>query len=332
MFKSVVLKLTGRYLVIIMALSIGFSLFLYKVYTDELNRTQYLQGTFFNTAFPGGLPGFDAFNQSQSAETRERLFSNLILFNLVVLIGGCTGGYVLARRTLRPIRDAFVAQSRFVADASHELRTPLTAMQTEIEVALRDNQLTLPDAQALLRSNLEEVAKLRDLSNNLLGLARQDRGGISMTKISLRTIADDALRQITPLLRQKNIHAENLVEPLTIKGNLSSLTELLVILLDNAIKYSSSDSQVKVSTRRQGAMVSLAVTDHGIGISPEALPHIFDRFYRADQSRSKAKASGYGLGLSIAKEIISAHHGDIKVHSIVGKGSTFVITLPLAQA
>jgi len=331
MIDSAILKLTGWYLAIIMMMSIGFSLFLYRLYDTELTQGIRRQDIFFNEIIPQGLPGFNEFRRTQFLEGEKRLKSNLALFNLIVFVAGGAASYVFARRTLKPIGEAFEAQSRFTADASHELRTPLTAMQTEIEVALRDGDLTKADAEALLQSNLEEVGKLKALSDGLLKLARDEGSRDSWKKLHLKALIAEALKSTLPLASKKSIEVINQVDDFQIQGDKTSLVELLVILLDNAIKYSEPSTKIKLTTRKQSQFVSLAVIDHGQGINPYDLPHIFDRFYRADLSRSKEKTNGYGLGLSIAKKIVDVHGGKIEAKSIVGKGSTFIVKLPLAK-
>jgi len=329
MIDSAVLKLTGWYLAIIMVLSIGFSLFLYQLYTAEFTRGFRRQNSFFNELMPSGIPGLDDFRQTQMLEGEIRLKSNLALFNVVVFVAGGAASYIFARRTLKPISEAFEAQSRFTADASHELRTPLTAMQTEIEVALRNGNFTKADAEALLRSNLEEVGKLKTLSTGLLKLARGEESHDTWGKLQLSSLITEAIKSVAPLARKKSIEILNQAEEFTIQGDRVSLIELLVILLDNAIKYSEPETSIKLTTRKSGQFVSLAVIDRGQGINPTDLPHIFDRFYRADISRSKTKTNGYGLGLSIAKKIVDAHGGKIEAKSTIDKGSTFIVKLPL---
>jgi signal transduction histidine kinase len=147
----------------------------------------------------------------------------------------------------------------------------------------------------------------------------------------LTTLALEALKSTQFLASQKLITVVNQVEDFQIVGDKASLVELLVILIDNAIKYSEPKTTIKLTTRKSNQFVSLAVTDHGQGIKASDLPHIFDRFYRADFSRSKTKTNGYGLGLSIAKKIVDAHGGKIEAKSTLGKGSTFVVRLPLAK-
>ena len=330
--RSAVFQLTIWYLVIIMALSIGFSLVLYRLSDVELNRgLRRQQDIFLNQTVPR-LPGFDQFRQTQILESRGHLQANLLLFNLVVLLLGGAASYFLARRTLRPIAEAMEAQSRFTADASHELRTPLTAMQTEIEVALRDPLLTKEIAEGLLKSNLEEVAKLKALSDGLLRLTREDGQRDIWETLAIKAVADEAISRVLPLATTKEIAIENHIGNFEVQGDRVSLVELLVILIDNAIKYSDAKTTVRIASHQHGQTVSIAVIDQGHGIKASDLPHIFDRFYRADLSRSKEKTDGYGLGLSIAKKIVDVHGGTISAKSVLDKGSTFFVRLPLASS
>ena len=333
MFNSARLKLTGWYLLLIMVLSFGTSFALYHVSSNHLEENASRQIGYFR-----GLLGaesaaeFAELRQKQLEEDRSQLKSNLILFNVLVLAGGGAISYVLARRTLKPIEDALEAQVRFSADASHELRTPITAIQTENEVALRDPNLTKAEAVKLLKSNLEEAAKLRALSEGLLSLARSDSGEQYDEAVSVKTILEQARDRLskTAALKRVGLNLPAKQADVTVRGNKQKLTDLVVILLDNAIKYSRSDSKVDVGFRRHGRHVEITVSDKGQGIDKTDLPHIFERFYRADQSRNKQKASGYGLGLAIAKKIIDQHHGMIEVRSAVGKGSVFTVHLPKA--
>jgi signal transduction histidine kinase len=220
------------------------------------------------------------------------------------------------------------SQNRFVTDASHELRTPLTAILTSNEVALRKPKLTLPQAKEVIKSSTEEIIKLKDLTDGLLTLSKQ--GNDSSKVFSLQTVSGDAMNQIMPTAQAKNISIDDTVPNIQVRGNQQSLTQVLVILLDNAIKYSSENKTVYVAGSKKNKTAYLSVRDKGQGISPDDLPHVFERFYRADQSRTKSETNGYGIGLSIAKKIIEQHGGKITVASTPKIGTTFSIELPLA--
>lgn len=330
MFHSAAVKLTTWYLAIIMALSIGLSLALYKVSNQDLDVNIHRQNSFFNFLPPKDqqILNIQRSNQLEDAETHLR--DRLVLFNLVVLLVGGGVSYMLARRTLEPIEQALQGQSRFAGDAAHELRTPLTAMQTEIEVALRNPNLNKVQAVEQLGSNLEELAKLETLSDGLLALVGDRRADDYKAKVSLKKSANQAIKAITKSAEAKKIKIVNQIGELNVKGNQPQIVNLITILLDNAVKYSSDASLVSLAASRNDKLTKLSISDEGIGIKQVELENIFDRFYRADNSRSKLKAEGYGLGLAIAKQIVERHHGYIDVRSQLEKGSTFIVSLPSA--
>jgi signal transduction histidine kinase len=223
--------------------------------------------------------------------------------------------------------------NRFISDASHELRTPLTSLRSEIEVGLLNKKLTLPQARKLIESNLEEVIRLQMLSDNLLALTQYEKtnGTILFDSVVLAKVIDEAAKSVQGQAKKKEITITKKIEGVTIHGNHDRLRELFTILLDNAIKYSPQNSNVIIETVTKGKFVTVFVKDEGIGISKKELPNIFDRFYRADTSRSK-HVEGFGLGLSIAKKIITLHKGTVEVSSIPQKGTTFSIRFPLQKA
>ncbi len=339
--QSAASKLTLSYLAIIMVLSLLFSVALYRE-----SMAQFIESTNRQRAAVTRLPLPLSFEQrrlefiqaldDQLDADRRHLLIRLTLLNLITLLLGGGAAYILARRTLQPIQDSLEAQGRFTADASHELRTPLTAMRTEIEVALRDHNLTTADARTLLSSNLEEIAKLESLSAGLLRLAQSDNGldATSITTVPVTELFDQAVRRHQATLTSRHMRL-NLNSTTTITGDPDSLTELIAILLDNAVKYSPDGATITLTAKPAGTFVTLSVADTGIGIAAPDLPHIFDRFYRADHSRTKSNPpapGGYGLGLSIAKRIVDLHHGTITVDSKPGRGTTFTVKLPTNHA
>lgn len=331
MFRSAATKLTAGYLAIIMALSIGCSVALYHVSSNELADSAKRPVDLYNVVFgPDNATEINNLRLHQLENDRNRLKVSLLLFNIAVLTVGGGVSYLLARRTLRPIEEALEMQKRFAGDASHELRTPLTAMQTEIEVALRSPALTEKEAVNLLKSNLEEVGKLKSLSEGLLTLATTDAGGVAQEEISVAHLIDGAIDQTAKSALKRKIKLNTKVHDTILLGNPQQLTSLIAILLDNAIKYSPPNSEVKIESKLSNKQVQINVTDHGQGIAASDLPHIFERFYRADTSRTKNSAHGYGLGLAIAKKITDIHGGSIEVKSTLGKGSTFGVILKLA--
>lgn len=331
MFHSAALKLTAWYLAIIMVISLIFSFSLYHVSGDDLGRNVNRQIGYFNNFLgPDESQTYGVLRQRQLNEDLRHLKSSLVIFNLLVLIGGGAASYWLARRSLEPIEAALEAQTRFASDASHELRTPLTAIQTENEVALRNKNLTKYQAVGLLKSNLEEVAKLSALSEGLLRLANGN-GSISDPKsVSLKEVAAGSIDRYQKAADAKRITLANKLTGLQALGDKESLVELLSIFIDNAIKYSDKGTAINLTGSRHGKYVSVSVKDQGQGIKQTDLPRIFDRFYQTDVSRNKQQAGGYGLGLAIAKKITEAHHGHIEVKSVVGGGTVFSVFLPAA--
>ncbi len=329
LFHSATLRLSAWYTLILFVISLLFSMIVFQISAREL-------GMSYRAPRPGelmrGMRANDdtlrAWREQRMGESRQRLLSQLVVFNLAVLSSGAIGSYLLARRTLRPIETALEAQTRFSSDAAHELRTPLAVMQSEIEVGLRDTSATKASYSTLLQSNLDEVNRMRTLTDRLLLLASNHDMPLAPT--SLETVAIDAVNHCIPLAQAKKISIENSVGDISVMGSSDSLTDALVILLDNAVKYSPAKSAVRLSASVSGKHAKLRVSDTGAGIAPADLPHIFDRFYRADTSRSSQNVAGHGLGLSIAKQIIAAHHGHISVRNNTGKGTTFTLTLPLA--
>lgn len=329
MIRSATIKLTLWYLMLIMALSIGFSVMLYHVSSQELERgVPPRPGLLLRELQPGS---YEQFREVQLGSSRSHLRGDLVLFNLAVLILGGGLSYALAIRHIRPIEDALTAQSRFTADASHELRTPLTAMQTEIEVSLRDPKLTKEETRELLESNLEEVGKLRVLSDSLLRLAQGNGKDLELKPVALDGVAEEAIARFAKAAKAKSIKVHNQVKASEVMGDHESLVEVMAILLDNAIKYSDKQTSITLSSETHGKYGLLSVKDEGQGLKASDIPHIFERFYRADTSRSKQRVEGYGLGLSIAKQIAAAHKGEIEVESAPGKGSTFTVKVPLTN-
>lgn len=349
MFNKARLKLTLWYLLIIMLISISFSFVIYRFLTSEINRVLKIEklrqeGLYtprkelfvipmqFEVPVPHKGIILAAPNPEVLEEAKQRILLMLIVINLGILGLSGAAGYLLAGLTLKPIKNMVDEQNRFITDASHELRTPLTSLKSEIEVNLRDKKFTLAGAKRLLESNLEEVNNLQYLSDNLIKLAQTHKpNGVKFQKVSLLEISNQAIKKVVKLARQKEININNRFQDLFLYGDTQSLTELLVILLDNAIKYSPKNTTITLSSTSGGNLggCKLEIKDQGIGIDEKDIPLLFERFYRADKARNKKDADGFGLGLSIAKQIVDKHNGSINVKSETGKGTTFTIKLPL---
>ncbi|MBU1104671.1 HAMP domain-containing histidine kinase [Candidatus Parcubacteria bacterium] len=331
MFKKARLKLTAWYLVIIMVISISFSFALYGILQTEIHRFAILQRGRFERRYSPSPLGFSPAIDADLVEgLNRRLIFSLIVINTGIFIVSAGLGYFLAGRTLRPIKKMLEDQNRFISDASHELKTPITALKTSLEVGLRDKNLTLAKAKELVAENLSDVNRLQKLTESLLSISNfQSNANLSnLTNLSLDEILETAKKQTSSLARIKKIKVKLEKTDQKIFGDKNSLAELFVVLLDNAIKYNRKGGNVDITFKNTANMAVAEISDSGIGISKEDLPHIFDRFYRADSARSQENHNGFGLGLSIAKQIVDNHHGKIVAESEIGKGSIFSVYLP----
>jgi heavy metal sensor kinase len=223
-------------------------------------------------------------------------------------------------------------QRQFTADASHELRTPLSVIEAESTLAVRKER-TGDDYRKSLESISQEAAYMSAMIDKLLFLARSDAGKeqLSLEEGDLADVLGQLASDISMLCQEKGLQFHlGPLEKLVIRGDRIRLKQLFRNLLENAIRYTPSGGTISVSAVRQGKTGIIAVRDTGIGIPEEHLPHIFERFYRADKARSRADG-GAGLGLSICQHIAEVHGGRIEVESRVGKGSTFSVFLPLVK-
>lgn len=336
-YKHASLKLASIYVSIIVCISLIFSFWLYRITFNQVKHGIYRP--------PGPIEQILRQENSRFAEelraaqeaaiqdAREHLIIQFVTLNIIIAVSGGLGSYYLARRTLQPIEAAHVAQSRFAADASHELRTPITAMRIENEVTLSDPSLNLKEAKEQLQSNIEELDTLMNLTENLLTMARLGSEPLETEPIKMKEVLERAIAKVHTHAQQKHqiIKLEK-VPKRSLQAHKSLLPEAFVTLLDNAIKYSPERSTILVKTHIEHKQIRVDIIDEGSGISPNDLPHIFKRFYRADSSRTKnVETKGFGLGLSIAQAIVHAHHGSISARNVDnGKGACFTVQLPLS--
>jgi two-component system, OmpR family, sensor histidine kinase CiaH len=248
---------------------------------------------------------------------------------IVVAIGGL--GFWYARRTLRPIRENFAAQKRFVADASHELRTPLAIMKTEFEVALRQEPPG-GDAGRALESGLEEVDHMSDIVQDLLTLSRIDarQEKLRFAPVDLAALVERCAEKLQPLAQKRDVALTvRAAGRLTVDGDVAHLERALLNVARNAIEHSHADDEVALVARAADGRAVVEVRDEGEGIAPDALPHIFDRFYRGDEARSRG---GSGLGLAITRWTVESHRGTVTASSTLGQGTTIRLSLPLTSS
>jgi signal transduction histidine kinase len=267
----------------------------------------------------------------------QKLVSYMVLIMLLFLALATLLGFIMARRSIAPIKISYEKQREFLADASHELRTPLSVLLASVESIQGDtaNRMTDFSGQVLVDMK-DEIKRMAKMVTDLLTLARSDTAMLNLMKkqFELHSVAEQVLRTINPLAQAKNINLQlNFPEQITVYADRDRVTQLLLILVDNAVKYTPNDGQVKLTIMRlggqNGSRVEIVVQDNGIGITAEEQDLIFQRFYRIDKARSRA-IGGSGLGLPIAKWIVEQHGGLIKVNSNLGAGARFVAVLPLS--
>jgi hypothetical protein len=334
MFRSARIKLTIYYLLIILLISGLFTTLVYRLSVREIDhliqrvgisrRVQQNMPPPLNPEF-ASIPSVD-----ELLAYKQRLQFSLLVINCLILLIAGGVGYFLAGKTLQPIQEMVNQQNQFITDASHELRTPLATMQAEHEAILLENKITSRKVHALVTSTLEEIAILKKMSNSLLILTQVEHQNNHepLTKVSVTQLVNSAVARVKTQAKLKKITIKIQLPEIAIIGRQQTLIELIVILLDNALKYSSPKTLITISGSQTASHLQLIITDQGAGISTADLPHIFQRFYRADKSRSLTE--GFGLGLAIAKKIVEAHRGTITAESKINQGTTVRVTLPLS--
>ena len=228
------------------------------------------------------------------------------------------------------LEEAFNRQRQFTADASHELRTPLAIMQAEATLAL-SKERTIEDYQKSLETISQESAYMSSVIGKLLFLARSDAGKeqLNFEDVDLKELITGLSANIETLAIDKGIKfTVDAKENLIVNGDKVKLRQLFINILENAVRYTPTGGNISVLLEKKDSNAVTAISDTGIGIPPEHLPHIFERFYRVDKARSRADG-GVGLGMAIAKYIADSHGGKIEVESQVGKGTTITVTIPL---
>ena len=312
LFDRAIIKLTIIYSAIILLICVGFSGAFFATTTNR-----------FEQAPIARMPVIDdrsdviAVMHRRDNEIKQQLLTDLIVVNAIVITCGIITSYFLARRTLKPIRNNIESQKQFVANASHELRTPLSAISIENEVLLREKTLTKDQLVSQIQSNLEETKKLQRLTSNLLELSHDD--DVVLTKISIKPLAEEAICGMKKTADIKNIRIFNNTKPIQMTVNRKMLVEIISILIENAVKYSPEKSKILLKTEHDKIMI----IDEGCGIDDEDLPHIFERFYRAEKSHT---TDGYGLGLSLAHHLAERMNLNVTAKNNSNKGTTFTIS------
>ncbi|WP_088042238.1 cell wall metabolism sensor histidine kinase WalK [Bacillus sp. EAC] len=273
----------------------------------------------------------------RNIDSEKDLLNTLLV---ILIIGWVLGsvlsvvaGFILAERALIPIKNAWQKQQEFVSDASHEIRTPLTVIQSRLELLLREPNATIEEKAQDFSILLKENRRLSKLVSSLLTLARSDSGQIQLSKkmFSLNELLEEIMDHFSEIVTFQNKDISLKVKNTYFYfGDQERIHQLLVILIDNAMKFTKENDVIQISCEQVKNNFVLKVQDSGIGIKEENMDRIFDRFFQEDESRTSN--SGIGLGLSIAKWIVEEHSGKIKVQSKLGQGTMFEITLPINTA
>lgn len=257
-------------------------------------------------------------------------FLGFVMAAVVALMLVGAGGAALARESIKPIESAITQMRRFMGDAAHELKTPIAVLRARTDVALQ-RERSSDEYKETLESVSKEAERLGNLVENMLLLARADAGQwpVQKSTVYLDDVLMDAASAAQALGSRKNVQIElDTLDEAAINGDPTLLRQLLMILLDNAVNFTPAGGKVTALAEKNGRTASITIRDTGVGIPASALPHVFERFFRADPARSRG---GSGLGLSIARWIVDVHRGRIDVRSAEGKGTTVKVTFPVAR-
>lgn len=258
-------------------------------------------------------------------------FTDVIISSVIVGIILCTiASYILAKRTLIPAAETIKKQTEFVQNASHELRTPLTIIQAKQELLLREPNAKIIDKSEEISLTLNETKRLAKLTKDLMILASAYSNNMTLDKeiVNIDELIKNTVKPYNEIMQLEEKKLElNLTYGKTINIDVNKIQQVMIILLDNAIKYTEKKEKIEICTFQKDNKCIIEVKDTGIGISDEGLKQVFNRFYREDRARNR-ETGGSGLGLSIADTIVKAHSGTIKATHNLPKGTIFTIKLP----
>lgn len=268
-------------------------------------------------------------NVDGEVETINNMKDTLLIGSIIIVVVAIISSYILSKMTLKPIMDSYKKQTEFVQNAAHELRTPLTIIQAKQELMLQEPQSTILEKSEDINIILKETKRLTKLIKELMTLAMADANELKMKKE--KTDIDMLIQEITiPYKEYSELQKKQIITKLDYKKEIyidrNKISELMIIILDNAIKYTAENDKIEIKTYSREGKCIIEVSDTGIGIGKEATKHVFDRFYREDKVRSREKG-GTGLGLSIAHTIVKLHGGSIKIMQNETKGTKVIIKI-----
>ena len=318
-FSRASLRLAALFGAIALALVVASSALIFATVTSDLHDAIDLK-----------VPN-EKLERQLVSQAIDNIRRRIVIVDGVVIVAIGVLGLWYARRTLRPIRAAYTAQKRFIADASHELRTPLAILKTDVDVALWDEEAVRLLGPALDRDR-EEIDRMAAMVDDLLLLSRIDarQAETHLAPVDLGALVDHAVDKLRPLAVRRGVTLAVAAHGVaTVQGDAAHLERALLNVVKNAVEHSPRGGTVTVAMTTGGAGVSVSVMDEGGGLTDEERDHVFDRFYRTDSSRSRR--GGTGLGLSIAQWVARQHGGGIDAVSAPGQGTTMTMSLPLAR-
>lgn len=257
---------------------------------------------------------------------------NVSLIVLSIIVATVCFSYIIARLTLSPVRNALQSQKQFIGNVAHELRTPLSTVKTNTEVALFDDTMK-DELRDTLMSNIEELDRISNIINNLLSLSASVRPErIEFKSVDLGTIVESVVEKLRSLASRKQLEVTvRMSERRAVWGNGSALEQIVSNILKNAIRFTPHRGRIAITIQSLGSSeIELSIQDSGSGIPRKDLFHVFEPFYRADSSRTRARGEGSGLGLTIVSELVKLHNGKITVRSAEGRGTSVLVLLPAA--
>ncbi|MCL5746812.1 MAG: HAMP domain-containing histidine kinase [Patescibacteria group bacterium] len=329
MFHKARLKLTLLYsiifLVLFWSLSLGFYLWMNHYFGDEHGRNNYIQVDHKWLLFSNNKSHIEPVSDIIMDEFRNAL----LLIDTVLLLSVPAITWFLTGITLAPVQKAHDREKQFLTDASHDLRTPLSILSGEIEIALRKER-TKEEYKKIMQSNKEEIDDLIALVQNMLFLVQNKQyQNVKKEQVDITDLLIERISVFRESAKQKKLQLSFVPskQSLLIYGNTQLLKRLFTGILDNAVKYTLPGGKIITELKQEKQSVLVNITDTGIGIPFEEQEKVFDRFYRTDASRTE---KGYGLGLSIAKQIVENHAGTIRLYSKAGKGTTIALVFPIA--
>ena len=270
-------------------------------------------------------------------QAEHAILRNLCLILILVGLFALTAAFLIslfsANRSIRPVEESYNRQKQFVADASHELKTPLTTINTNVDVLLSHPESTIGDERKWLDYIKTESERMTKLTNDLLYLAKLDHndGEVMMSRVSFSEAAESVILLMEAVIFENDVNLTYDITPdLYVNGSLEQLKQLVMILLDNAVKYTPKSGDIKITLTRDSSDAVFTILITGEGISDEAQKQIFERFYREDKSRAR-ESGGYGLGLAIARAIVTACKGSIGVESKKNEYTKFMVKIPMAK-